>query len=386
MRVLPDYDGGSIVNLVASLQRSRGSRPSVKPVPWIPQKEVASSKNVVLIVLDGLGLSSLGKYGKGSFLRENLAGSLTSVFPSTTAACVTSFTTGLPVAGHAIPSWFTYVKEFAMMIKPLPFEPAFSGAGISLFPREGREWFSVPTIFERMKCKSYAVTRKYFLDRTYTDFTQQGANVVKYSSLGHMCQQVERAVHGSNAKKFIYSYWDNFDSLCHGYGVGSGKVKKHFTEIDHHLRVLAENLEGTDTSLFITADHGLFDLPSKKNLFVDDYPGLSECLAIPLSGESRAAFCFVRPDKVGQFKRVVKKEFDGIFSLHHSMDLVRKGWFGPGRPHPRLYERIGDFTLVSEGEHCIRDSLYITEPKILKGMHGGLLESEMLVPLISVHA
>jgi hypothetical protein len=103
-----------------------------------------------------------------------------------------------------------------------------------------------------------------------------------------------------------------------------------------------------------------------------------------LSGESRAASCFVRPDKVGQFKQVVKKEFDGIFSLHKGSDLIKKGWFGPGPVNPRLRERVGDFILLAQEDYCIRDSIFGVEPNLLIGMHGGLLESEMVVPVMQI--
>jgi hypothetical protein len=38
-----------------------------------------------------------------------------------------------------------------------------------------------------------------------------------------------------------------------------------------------------------------------------------------------------------------------------SGELAEEGWFGTGRPHPRLAERIGDVTLVMNACYTIKD-------------------------------
>lgn len=383
MNLLPDYQGGSIVNLVASLQRSRGSTSSFKQVPWLQSKDLSKKKNVVLLVVDGLGCNTIEKYGKGSFLEDHQAGCLTSVFPSTTAACLTSFSTGQSPAQHAITGWFTFVKEFGMVMQPIIFKPVAKGGWLDMDGDEVSEWFGQKTIHERMKCASYTITRKHFLQRPYSQMTQKGAKTAGYQSLQQMSRLVRNAVR-QRGKKFVYAYWDAFDTLSHDYGVDSPRTKKHFRQFDREVKSLCERLEGTDTSLIITADHGLFDMPRKHNLWARDYPDFEECLTLPLSGESRAASCFVRPDKVGRFKQVVKREFDGIFSLHKGSDLIKRGWFGPAPYSPRLRERVGDFILLAETDYCIRGSVWGVTPHVLVGMHGGIKEEEMRVPVVRV--
>ena len=62
--------------------------------------------------------------------------------------------------------------------------------------------------------------------------------------------------------------------------------------------------------------------------------------------------------------------------------LVEEGWFGPGEPHPRLPERIGDVALVMRKRYTVKD--WITgEPRFLHiGNHGGTHVDEMSIPLI----
>jgi alkaline phosphatase len=90
--IRPDYEGGSIVNLMRSLGDACGAP---TPLPYAPLRDPkvslhGTARNVVLLVLDGLGYNHLARALEGGALRGNLRASLTSTFPSTTAAAITS--------------------------------------------------------------------------------------------------------------------------------------------------------------------------------------------------------------------------------------------------------------------------------------------------------
>ena len=56
-----DYNGGSILNLMASLENSMGGKSKYKELKNFDKKKVKEADNVVLIVLDGLGYELLMK-------------------------------------------------------------------------------------------------------------------------------------------------------------------------------------------------------------------------------------------------------------------------------------------------------------------------------------
>jgi predicted AlkP superfamily pyrophosphatase or phosphodiesterase len=384
MKVLPDYEGGSIVNLVASIQKALGRKPKQRIVRWLPTRKLAS-KNIILIVIDGLGFDYIKKYGRGSFLEKNLAGKLTSVFLSTTASGLTSLTTGVPPVQHGITAWFMFIKEFGMIIKALSFAPRLGGDNLSKGAGVGaRKWFSHKTVFEKIKCKSYYITGKEFENTEYTQMTSKGSKVLGYRTISDMPKKIEKIVKGDRRRKFIYAWSGDFDDLCHMHGTRSKKVKRHYKELCHHIEILSKTLRGTDTTIIITADHGQIDIPKKNNIFLNNYPKIKKCLTLPLSGEARATFCYVRPNKVAEFKRLVKKKLSGKLTLHPSEELLNKGYFGKGTPHPQISERVGDFILLAEKDHCIIDSLHGEKPNVLKGRHGGLSREEMLVPVVVI--
>jgi predicted AlkP superfamily pyrophosphatase or phosphodiesterase len=197
-----------------------------------------------------------------------------------------------------------------------------------------------------------------------------------------MLEIVARTIREESRRKFVYAYWPDLDSLGHAEGIESAQAGSHLLDLDHGLADLADALSGTDTLLVVAADHGQIDTADVDRIDLDDHPDLAETLILPLCGESRMAYCYVRPDRVRQFERYVIENLEEVAELAPSRDLVEAGWFGPGVPHPRLSERIGDYALMMRGRHIIRDWLPQESRHVLIGVHGGVSEDEMLVPLV----
>jgi hypothetical protein len=67
-----------------------------------------------------------------------------------------------------------------------------------------------------------------------------------------------------------------------------------------------------------------------------------------------------------------------------SEELIEGGYFGPGKSHPRLLERIGDYAILMHEGYAIGDRV-LGEPRFVPvGVHGGLSDDEIYVPLIVV--
>jgi predicted AlkP superfamily pyrophosphatase or phosphodiesterase len=86
---------------------------------------------VFLFVVDGFGWRFLEAFQDAPFLqwaeREGSITKLTSQFPSTTAAHLTTLHTGMPVGEHGIFEWIYYEPSLDTLIAPL----LFSFAGTS---------------------------------------------------------------------------------------------------------------------------------------------------------------------------------------------------------------------------------------------------------------
>jgi hypothetical protein len=136
----------------------------------------------------------------------------------------------------------------------------------------------------------------------------------------------------------------------------------------------------------VTADHGQVDTVCEDRIDLADHPGLAGCLALPLCGEPRAAFCYLRPERVAHFLGYCQETLGERFDVRPSRELLDAGLFGPGDAHPRLAERIGDYCLLGRGNSVIREWLPFDERHVQVGVHGGLSEAELRVPLCLLHA
>jgi predicted AlkP superfamily pyrophosphatase or phosphodiesterase len=204
-----------------------------------------------------------------------------------------------------------------------------------------------------------------------------------YKNLNDLFLQIKKTIKSSNRRKYIYAYWDKFDSLCHEKGCASKEVSDHFWQLDKKISSFSKSLKGTNTALIITADHGLIDTTEKsKIILLQNHPKIVETLVMPLSGEPRVAYCYVHPQKTKQFENYIKENLDYCCEVHKSVELLNKGVFGLFEPNKNLIDRIGDYILVMKENYIIKDILLTEKKECLIGNHGGTSSNEMFVPLI----
>jgi len=382
--VLPNYKNGSIVNLMSSILKALGSNSIYKSLKDLDSKELSKSKNIVLIIIDGLGYEWLSKYGKDSIFNKNIKRKLTSVFPSTTATCITTFVTGLAPQQHAITGWFMHLKEIGVVSAILPFIPRSGGLPFSKTKINPNKIFNQKSITEKIKVKSYLVSNKHIINSDYTLATSKKAKRIPYTNLTGFFKEIKKIIHSNNKKKFIYAYWPDFDTLCHKKGTKSKEVISHFRLLDKKLKSFLNTIDKTNTTIIITADHGLINSESSKTIELKKHPKLAEALILPLCGEPRVAYCYVPPSKVKQFKKYIKQNFKNKCNLYKSEDLIKKNYFGLFKPNKTLFDRVGDYTLIMKENYIIKDLILGEKDSKLIGHHGGISKEEMFVPLIII--
>ncbi|MBK5968907.1 alkaline phosphatase family protein [Thiorhodovibrio litoralis] len=379
--IKPDYAGGGIVNLMSSLLRARGGDSSLPEASLLPSAELAGHRHLVLIVIDGLGADWLTAQAPNGFLSAHRLGALTSVFPSTTAAAVTSFLTGVPPAQHGVTGWFTWLRELGCVMKMLPGQPRCGGQG-NWGMVEDLSWlFSCPSVFGRIATGSTLISPKQIAHSAFSRAHAGPARVRPYRNLKDFFRQIEQAIKRTRAPSYIYAYWSELDHLGHKHGIDSPAASAHLHQLDQGLAALSQRLSGHDACLLVTADHGQLDCTAADQTQIADHPELADCLRMPLCGEPRAAFCYTRGDSMEAFEQAVHSALNGRFDLMHSQQLMDQGFFGPGDPHPELRHRIGDIVLLGRDSAVIGDHLPTEKPFKQVGVHGGLSRAEMLVPL-----
>ena len=167
-----------------------------------------------------------------------------------------------------------------------------------------------------------------------------------------------------------------------GHDHDTGTLLHEMLKFDETVALVHEWAQGRkDTLVLVTADHGLIDTGPGDRIDLANHPELEACLSLPLCGEPRAAFCYLRPRRVQDFQDYCQHILDGHALLKPSQELIHQGLFGQGEPHPGLEDRVGDYTLLLTGRSVIRDQLPSEKGTVQIGVHGGLSATELQVPL-----
>lgn len=384
--MLPDYKGKSIVNLMSSISNNFGKKHDYKELNCLSSSELKKFKNVVLIVVDGLGYNYLVKQGD-SFLLDNVRSSITSTFLSTTACANTTFSVGYPAQQHALTAWNVNLKEVGAIVTVLPFHTRFKGGTLTKYGFDIDQIMDVPDFHKDFNADCFTLIDKKLVDSSFTRYVSGDTKMIPTSSYKNAFRKLRRLIKKkSNNRKFIHLYMWEFDSLTHENGVNSEIVKDLFFDLDKRFKKLIKSIKGTNTAVIIVSDHGLIDCPEKSKLEVEYIKGMKECLTIPLTGESRVRNCYVRPSKVKDFEKIVKNKLSRYCWCFKGEKLIKDYLFGLGRPNKRLFDRIGDYVLIMKKNYALKDKLSNDTKSGSHNIakHGGVSSDEMLIPLIFI--
>jgi len=375
----PDYQN-SIVNLMASIGLGLGGgHTAYTPLASLPAERFVQ-RPVSLIVIDGLGEHLLQQFPDSHLYRSHIA-TLSSVFPTTTASAITTFTTGTAPQQHAITGWHMWLRELGSVASILPFMPRHGGTTYSVSGWSPAQFIGAPPLFDRLAVPSTVLNPSYILDSDYSRASNGQARRLGHSNIEEFFRLLVAEL-ASGRPQFLFAYWSELDGLAHHYGSQSPQVQEHFLALDRAYGEALTQLRGSGALLITSADHGLIDTTTGRILRLEDHPRLQQTLALPLCGEPRTAYCYVRPGQERNFLDYVGKELAPYCTALPSCQLIAEGWFGLGTPHPRLAERIGDYILLMKDNYVLRDRLANERPFHQIGVHGGNSPTELAVPLL----
>lgn len=379
---LPDYRGGSIVNLMASLQAGLGGIDHAYPVcRLLPPDEVRDHRQVLLLVIDGLGLNYLRAHPEAACLNAHLGGGLTSVYPPTTASAITSYLTGDAPQQHGLTGWHMFFLELGSVLAVLPGHARYGGVGLRQAGIDPTRLFGHTPFADRIGIPTYNLSPGYIARSDFNRAHLGRGHSRSFDELKDLLDQASTLLK-CNGPRFLYAYWPELDSLGHRFGIWSDQARAHLLELDRAFEDFLSRIRGSDTLVIVCADHGQIDTTASDRLDLEDHPRLAETLALPLCGEPRSVYCYLRPGFEARFDAYVRDELSGIVDAYPSSELIEAGWFGFGTPHPQLERRIGDRVLLARDHYLLKDWLPQEPRHELIGVHGGLSDDELWVPCI----
>lgn len=375
----PDYTRCP-VNIISSI-RKYYREPIVYPT--LPKLDAHLSKfykNVILIVLDGMGTDMMERnLSPMSFLRRNFTENLTSVFPSSTAAAMTSYYTGLTPNEHGWLGWSLFFKEFCRTVDIFTNLDSYTKTPVA---SANAAEFVMPyeTIYQDIADSIVGDVQPFTITNEKTNISEKG-NIHKTADTFERVCELLKMICITNQNTFTYVQWNSPDDVAHKDGVTGEKTAAALKSINKQLEVLCKDL--TDTLIIVSADHGMKDITEE--IKINYIPDIMECLVIPPFVESRAAACFVKNDRRTDFERAFHNHLGNDFILLSKNDILTKGLLGEGRTHPKITDFIGDYMICAIADKSVKYLTLNTKPKPPHAAnHGGLTEEEMIIPLIII--
>ena len=361
----PDYRN-CITNLPNSILRSFGMAPVGDTLPLLDRCLEKKYRNIVLLVLDGLGTCILERnLSADGFLRRHFADSISSVFPPTTVAATTSVISGLQPIEHAWFGWDCYYPQVDKNVT------------VFLNTEQGTDHPAAEENIPAKYCGYRSVT-----DRINAS-GKKAFNVTPFMppyprSFSAVCKRITELC-SEAGPGYIYAYWPEPDSTMHEHGCYGKKARQVIAELEKKIEAMCETLE--DTLLIVTADHGHIE---GRNVVITDYPAITECLVRMPSFEPRALNLFVKEEKRLQFEKEFIREFGNDFILLTKDEVYREQIFGTGIPHPNADGMIGDYVAIAITDLTVFNTK--EEADQIHGVHAGCTKDELQIPLILIES
>lgn len=377
----PRYGSRSIADVMTSAAAAIGAE-GFDDVLGIP-----ASQRVVVVLVDGLGLEQLeARSSYAPFLRgaEDL-GELDAAFPSTTASSLASLGTGLPVGVHGLTGYDSYSPQLGEAVNMLGgWDPRV----------EAHAWQPHDTVLQRLEAQgldAVTVSRGKFRDSALTRAALRGGRFVSADGVFARTKAAQENLRVGQ-RGVMYFYWDDLDKTGHRHGWGSSEWIHELEELDSCLRRLCSRLP-QDTSVVLTADHGMVDVPREGRVDLMEIPGLLDDVRTS-AGEPRCLQLHLEPSgtpeqRLERQERVRQRWEASVLGervrVQTREQLLEAGWFGPVEAlRPEVIGRIGDVVITPlEDDLALHDLSRIGAQTLgMVGQHGAMTSAETRVPLL----
>ena len=334
-----------------------------------------SKRHYCVILVDGLGIENLvHRPGHARFLAKEAQNQRSgySAFPTTTAANIMSFATGLRVSDHGFMGHQVFDRSRNSKLNLL------TGWG----EEDPETWQQSPTLSEFAAARGIAakvIGPAEYRDSGYSRASMRQVDYQVAEAIDERFQIAERNFHGQG-RSVSYLYIPELDKHAHRYGWLSDGWFELLERVDAQVARLVARLPEW-AGLVLTADHGVVDSPTKNRIKVDteySFEGLEH-----FAGDSRATYLYFKPGLALAFQKTeLERIFSGVATVHYGMDLLNAGFFG-GKETSFLL-RVPDLVMLAKGTFTLFHSV-LSKPRSMQMVahHGGLSSTELRIPIFS---
>ncbi len=401
----PLYETYCFSNIIGTVEQILTGKSSKKLPDDILGKLGTDFDTVALIFVDALGWRFIEPRLKTNkvvkkMTSDGVLSKLTSVFPSTTSAALTSMNSGMEPVETEIIEYRQYNEKLNDVIMPIRFKHAYDSKvdlvkDLQLSPSD---LYPPKSVYNFLF--DHGVASTIFLEDSYakSEFNKSlfsGSEIYPYLTPVEALYMFSEKINSTKkGKNFIYLYLDLIDEIAHKYGAGSPELD---LEIDNILKLIDELVltktqgKAGKTLLLITADHGHDVFDPEETIYINKIiPEFESYLRKNSKGEpilpggsAKDVFLYVDPEHLELAKAKLEETLKGRAEVYLSNDLLEQGFFGTKQPTVRFKKVIGDLVILPYNGQSVwwyRGDKYLKQSK---GQHGGLSRNEVEIPLFA---
>ncbi|NLA65451.1 MAG: alkaline phosphatase family protein [Leucobacter sp.] len=328
-------------------------------------------RSVIVVVVDGLGHANLrAAAGHARTLSALATRRIETVIPSTTAAALTTITTGRLPGEHGLIGYKIRHPELGLIT------PLKEWQGIE----RPREWQRAEPLFAQaaaLGARPVAIGRPAHAVGGLTEAILRGAEYHPGQTIAERFAVASRLVRGSDPL-FAYLYVDELDRVAHQQGWQSPLWVKRLEQLDEALTDLLRALPA-DVGVVVTADHGMIDVPPEHRLVLDEAIAQFD-EGMEIGGEPRMRSLYLS-DRTRAAE--VADDISGVLGKRAWVgtrdEAIAANWFGP--IEHEVAERLGDVIVAARAQFAFQLSTDEDSARAMVGQHGGVSDEERGVPL-----
>ena len=357
---------------------------------------------VILFLVDGFGWRFFERFQDVPFLRRiarhGRVEKLTSQFPSTTAAHLTTIHTGWNVGQSGVHEWIYYEPLVDAIIAPLLFSysglwerDSLKNSGVQpslLYPRG----VFYPDL-KQLGVQPFVFGIRDYTPSTYSSVVMDGAELRSFKTLSEALINVGNLLGQQTQPTYIYLYFDRIDMLAHDYGPASPQAE---AEIETFLLMMEYYFErvfkGKRILFLMTADHGQVEVDPKTTIFLNTNPQFAGMerflktnrkgqLLVP-AGSPRDMFLYIKDDMLEEAQYFLAPRLEGKADVIRTKFLIENGFFG-AEVSSRFRERAGNLVILPYRYESVWWYEKGKFEQRFYGHHGGLTPQEMETILYS---
>ncbi|MFC9933173.1 MULTISPECIES: alkaline phosphatase family protein [Micrococcaceae] len=339
----------------------------------------APTKRVALIMVDGLGWNQLKSHlGHVPFLRGlfEKGQKLGTGFPSTTATSLSSLATGLAPGEHGMVGYDVIDPAKRRVVNQLggwpgDLDPEAWQTRPTVFQKVAEHGIHVATVSIPMFAKS-ALTRASLRGPKFVPANQPAARA-----------RATRTIFESNRNSLVYTYFNELDKAGHKFGVDSSQWRDTLEELDYVIKNLVSKLP-EETTVLITGDHGMVDIPASQRIDYSQQPELIEGVELT-SGEPRGVQLTFDTQTDAASRLRVREAWQQAYGTKAWVmtreEAIELGYFGAITEEHAA--RLGDLMILAAEAIAFYDGRRVTPMAFdMVGQHGSLTAGERFIPLL----